>query len=221
MKVINIHPNIGKKCPDLKIACLECNVQVQTSQQGLLDLIANKTKELESSLSTEGIHQIESVAFTRQAYKDLGKEPSRYRPSAEALLRRVIKGKGLYQINNVVDLLNLVSILTGYSIGGYDADKIEGEINMGVGEEGEPYQAIGRGKLNIACLPVLRDDLGVFGSPTSDSERTMVRPETKRFLMTIFHFNGTDEALNSVLLISKKYLSEFGVANVIEEMIYK
>lgn len=93
----------------------------------------------------------------RQAYKRLGKDPNRYRPSSEALRRRILRELPLYKVDTLVDLINLVSIRSGYSIGGFDADKIAGgSLVLGVGREGEIYHGIGRGELNIAglaCLP--------------------------------------------------------------------
>jgi len=126
-------------------------------------------------------------------YRKIGKDPSRYRPSAEALLRRVASGKGLYKINNVVDLLNLVSIDSGFSIGGYNAAKINGDIQLGIGRKDEPYKGIGRGEINIEFLPIFRDELGAFGSPTSDSVRTSITNECSQFLMIILSFQGNHE----------------------------
>jgi DNA/RNA-binding domain of Phe-tRNA-synthetase-like protein len=128
--------------------------------------------------------------------------------SAEALLRRVANGKGLYRISNVVDQLNLVSVTSGFSIGGYDEEQIVGNIHLGIGAKDEPYQGIGRGELNIAGLPVFRDDLGAFGTPTSDSERTSVSEKTHRFLMIIIDFGGQGELENAGAMavgLLKKY----------------
>ena len=156
----------------------------------LLSLISKELSNIQSTLEVTEINKIPTIQSSREGYKTLGKEPSRYRLSAEALLRRIVKGKGLYHINNAVDALNLVSAKSGFSIGGYDVDKIEGSIKLGIGKNGEPYQAIGRGALNIEYLPVFRDDLGAFGSPTSDSVRTMVTEKTTKFLMLFFNFGG-------------------------------
>jgi DNA/RNA-binding domain of Phe-tRNA-synthetase-like protein len=121
----------------------------------------------------------------------------------------VVKSSEIYQINNVVDLLNLVSISTGFSIGGYDAEKIEGDIIFGIGEKNEPYTGIGRGELNIEFLPVFRDATGAFGTPTSDSVRTSVSLETKRFLMIIVDFGGEElqlsEATDLAVALLEKY----------------
>ena len=184
---------VREACPSIRTGCLFSRVKVQPSPPELLHFIQEKLHEITKKQALENIHDLLALSANREAYKALGKDPSRYRPSAEALLRRVVQGKGLYQVNNVVDALNLVSVSSGYSIGGYDAAKISGLIRLGRGEEGEPYEAIGRGELNIHGLPVLRDDLGAFGSPTSDSVRTMVTEETGWFLVVVFDFGGNEQ----------------------------
>ncbi len=190
---IQIDPEIRQRCPALQLGCLRMEVKVEPSSSALEAMIDERAAALAASLPLEKISSLEKVRSSREAYKALGKKPGRYRPSAEALLRRVVSGKGLYRINNVVDLLNFISIDTGYSIGGYDAGAIIPPVTLGIGREGEPYQAVGRGELNIGRLPVLRDQLGAFGSPTSDSERTMVREETGDFLLVFFNFGAHPE----------------------------
>lgn len=186
---IKLSPEIKEKCPNLILACIQATVKVEPASNALIAAIKDTTEKLGAQWEVEQISQIPAIQATREAYKKLGKKPGRYRPSAEALLRRVISDKGLYQINNVVDSLNLLSISSAYSIGGYDLDKIQGDVRLGIGQPGEPYQAIARGALNIANLPIFRDDLGAFGSPTSDSVRTMVTENTHHFLMIIFAFS--------------------------------
>ena len=149
-----------------------------------------------------------AIEASRKAYKACGKDPARYRLSAEALLRRIVNRGEIYQINNVVDLLNLVSVTTGFSIGGYDSEKINGKIIFGIGKPNEPYIGIGRGELNIENIPVFRDETGAFGTPTSDSERTSVSLETKRFLMIIIDYSPEgklDEATNMAVKFLEKY----------------
>ena len=109
-----------------------------------------------------------------------------------------------------MDLLNLVSVKSGFSIGGYDAEKILGEVILGIGKANEPYEAIGRGELNIEFLPTFRDSSGAFGSPTSDSTRTMVTPKTTRFLMPIFNFGGhqnLQEAMDLAIFLLRQFAS--------------
>lgn len=212
---IHLSEEIKVKCPDLVLGCIQCQVNVGPEDPALSAEVDAYCEELIASMDLAQLKERPKIAATRQAYKILGKEPSRYRPSAEALCRRVLQGKGLYRVNNVVDLLNLVSLRSGYSIGGWDVSRIEGPAVLGIGREDEPYAAIGRGALNIACFPVFRDDKGAFGTPTSDSQRTMVRPETKEFLMVIYGF-GYEEGLKEAMEHAVKLLKKYGGADSLE-----
>lgn len=192
----------------LRLGCIEADVKVAESSEALWTEINFRIEQLRQSLVIEDISGIPAIKSSRKAYKACGKDPARYRLSAEALLRRVVSGKGLYEISNVVDQLNLVSITSGFSIGGYDANQIQGDISFGIGRTGEPYTGIGKGELNIENLPVFRDELGAFGTPTSDSQRTEVTSQTKRFLMILIDFGGDDqlnEALQYSVSLLKKY----------------
>ena len=134
-----------------------------------------------------------AIQATRQAYKQCGKDPSRYRPSSEALCRRLLRGIPLYQIDTLVDLINLASIYSGHSIGGFDRDKIQGDtLTLGIGRAGEPYEGIGRGPLNIEGMPVYRDALGGIGTPTSDHERTKLTLGTTRLLAIMNGYSGRE-----------------------------
>jgi DNA/RNA-binding domain of Phe-tRNA-synthetase-like protein len=209
MHTISISDNLARKVPDIQLSCIECEVLTEKVNKHLWSVIQNKINELSIKLKVEDVSKIPSISASRRGYKACGKDPARYRLSAEALLRRVVKSSEIYQINNVVDLLNLVSISTGFSIGGYDAEKIEGDIIFGIGEKNEPYTGIGRGELNIEFLPVFRDAIGAFGTPTSDSVRTSVSLETKRFLMIIVDFGGEElqlsEATDLAVALLEKY----------------
>lgn len=206
--LIHIGPEVREKCPSLELGCIRSRVKVAPSGEELLALIDERAEALAASLAMEAISRLDVVQSTREAYKATGKKPGRYRPSAEALLRRIVGGKGLYRINNVVDVLNYLSITTFYSIGGYDLDRVAGAVELGIGREGEPYQAIARGPLNIEGLPVLRDALGAFGTPTSDSERTQVRPQTTHFAMVVFNFGG-QAGLEGVCQEAVEWLGRF------------
>ena len=192
MTKITISPELKTCCPKLKLACIEARVSIAESPEELLSDINMQIEKLSATLALEDISKLDAIEASRKAYKACGKDPARYRLSAEALLRRIVCGKGLYQINNVVDQLNLVSIASGFSIGGYDADRIQGDIIFGIGRAGEPYSGIGKGELNIENLPVFRDEPGAFGTPTSDSQRTEVTSRTQRFLMILIDFGGSD-----------------------------
>ena len=205
---ISISPEVKSKCPLLQLGCIQCHLKVKNEYPELLQLIQTELEELQQNLQVEDIAKISTIQASRIGYKALGKDPARYRLSAEALLRRVVKGKGLYQVNNVVDLLNLVSVKSGFSIGGYDVEKIQGNVELNIGKANEPYEAIGRGTLNIEFLPTFRDELGPFGSPTSDSVRTMVTAQTQKFLMPIFNFAG-EESLEQTMKDAIVLLEEF------------
>ncbi|RUT79045.1 B3/B4 domain-containing protein [Ancylomarina longa] len=205
---IEIEEKLKMTCPNLQLGAIECNVNMQTNCPKLWEEIKNYTERIENNLSFESIREISAIQNSRKAYRTIGKDPSRYRLSSEALLRRLVNKKGLYQINNVVDLLNLVSVHSGFSIGGYNADKIKGIIRFGIGEAHEVYQGIGRGILNIDKLPVFRDDISAFGSPTSDSPRTQIDDNCKRFLMIFISFqmeNGLLEAMDFAQSLLVKY----------------
>ncbi len=208
MQTISISDNLLDKVPELQLSCIECDVSMSNLNNQLWGDIRDKVAELSTNLKVEEISKIPAIMASRKAYKASGKDPARYRLSAEALLRRVIKRGEIYQINNVVDLLNLVSISTGFSIGGYDARTIVGNIIFGIGKENEAYSGIGRGELNIAFMPVFRDEKGAFGSPTSDSVRTSVSLQTARFLMIIVgfdHSGNLKEATNLAVALLEKY----------------
>ncbi|MEZ4886893.1 MAG: phenylalanine--tRNA ligase beta subunit-related protein [Chitinophagales bacterium] len=193
MTTITLSPDLLQCCPNIHLGCIQSKVTILEEYPRLNQLIEATTTDIASKLQTADIKDLPNIANSRTAYKKLGQDPSRYRLSAEALLRRVVSGKGIYHINNVVDLLNLVSMQSGYSIGGYDADKIEGAAIFGVGELNEPYEAIGKGQFNIHKLPTFRDEQGAFGTPTSDSVRTMVRTDTQHFLMVLIDYAGSGD----------------------------
>lgn len=134
--------------------------------------------------------RIEALAEARTLYKSFGMDPSRHRPSSEALLRRVLKGLDLYRINNVVDCCNLASLQFLLPIGLYDLDRIEGDVTLRRGAEGEEYAGIRKGPVNLAGRLGLFDEKGPFGSPTSDSARTCVSPETSNLLAVVMATAG-------------------------------
>jgi DNA/RNA-binding domain of Phe-tRNA-synthetase-like protein len=215
MKHTEISQDLKILCPHLRLGCIHAQVTVTESAPDFLLKMQEQCNQIAKTLTIEHISKIPAISASRQAYKMCGKDPARYRLSAEALLRRVVSGKGLYQISNVVDQLNLVSISTGFSIGGYDADQIQGDIIFGIGRPGEPYQAIGRGALNIENLPVFRDEIGAFGTPTSDSERTEVNNQTKHFLMILIDFEAGQQ-LEASIELSVGFLKDYCNADNIE-----
>ena len=218
MIAITIDPDIADKLPNLILGGILVCVTIEPSGENLTNLIDDQLKLLQPSLDPESIRNMPAVKANKDAYRKLGKDPNRYRPASEALLRRVASGKGLYAINNVVDILNLISIKSGYSICGYDFDAIVGNIRMGIGQAGEPYEGIGRGELNIESLPVFRDDQGAFGTPTSDSVRTQVGLQTKQFLMIIIGFESP-ESINQSLDEAQDLLTRYAKGELMDRFI--
>lgn len=187
---VSLSEKIAKACPELHVVVVACDVKNTASDILLWQEIAEVENAIRTSGKLEDINKFPPIQATRQAYKRLGKDPNRYRPSAEALRRRIFRELPLYKVDTLVDIINLLSIESGYSIGGFDAAKINGDLVLGVGKEGEIYHGIGRGELNIAGLPVYRDNLGGIGTPTSDEERTKIDINTTKLLMIINGYSG-------------------------------
>lgn len=195
--VFCISDDIRERCPDYTGAAVVASVRNTECCEELWTEIAHFIEEYRSRYTTDSIKLMPSIEATREMYKRCGKDPSRYRPSGEALVRRTLKGNDLYRVSTVVDLINLASIAYGYSISGLDADKIQGDVlTLGIGQEGEPYEGIGRGPLNIAGMPVWRDELGGIATPTSDNVRTKIDLGTTRLLCIV---NGYDGNRNDTL----------------------
>lgn len=151
-------------------------------------------ERIRSETRVEQVAQLDSVRHVRQMFNKWGVDPTRYRPSSEALLRRVTQGKGLYRISNIVDVCNLGSIETGWPYGLYDRSAIEPLITFRVGRAGETYEGIGKQTWHLDGRPVLADAAGPFGSPISDSTRTMIRNSTRAILAVIYAPAGTPDA---------------------------
>lgn len=190
---IVVSSEIQTVCPEFIGACVEAKVSNSPYCQPLWDEIDAMGNKYRSILTTESLKQLSGIAATRRVYRACGKDPSRYRPASEALIRRQLTNKSLYQIDTLVDLTNLASIAYGYSIGGFDADKFDGDtLTLGIGRAGEPYEGISRGMINIEGLPVYRDAIGGVGTPTSDNERTKITLETTHLVVLINGYDGNE-----------------------------
>uniref|UniRef100_UPI003FF0628F B3/B4 domain-containing protein n=1 Tax=Prevotella sp. TaxID=59823 RepID=UPI003FF0628F len=209
MEII-VEDKIETVCPSFVGACVEADVENSAYSEELWKLIDEQCEKFRQTLTTDTVKDISAIAATRRVYKACGKDPSRYRPSSEALIRRVLQGKQLYQIDTLVDLINLASITYGYSIGGFDAGKFSGDtLSLGVGREGEPYEGIGRGMLNIAGLPVYRDAIGGVGTPTSDNERTKMGLATRRLVALVNGYDGNEETVRATAQLIIRLVERF------------
>ena len=189
---VTIDAKLKAKCPRAALGCVTAHVKAEASPAELLQEMKTRENEIQKLPFPRGVLESMQVETTRKAYKALGKDPARYRNSAEALLRRVVGGKGLPEINAVVDVINLVSVESRLPVGLYDLGHVVGDIVFRAGREGETYKGIGKYDLNLEGLPLFADTVGPHGSATSDSERTMVTSATKQVLAIIVSFSGTE-----------------------------
>jgi len=189
---VTIDPKLKTKCPRTALGCVTARVEAGASPAALLEEMKARETEIQKLPFPRGVLESPQIVAARAAYKALGKDPARYRGSAEALLRRVVAGKGLPQINSVLDVINLVSVESRLPVGLYDLGHVTGEIVFRAGLAGETYKGIGKYDLNLEGLPLFADTAGPHGSPTSDSERTMVTAATKEVLAVIVSFGGAE-----------------------------
>src|ERR1700682_5041266 len=189
---LTIDDALKAKSPKAALGCVSAQVQAAASPVALITELHNCEQAILRLLEPRSVLDSPQILATRAAYKALGKDPARYRGSAEALLRRVIAGKGLPQINAVVDIINLVSVESRLPIGLYDLAHVQGDIVFRAGRAGETYKGIGKYDLNLEGFPLFADALGPHGSATSDSERTMVTPATTRVLAIVVSFGGAE-----------------------------
>lgn len=221
MEII-VSNEIENVCPNFIGACVEAKVKNSQYCQNLWNEINTLGEEFKNKLTIETLKEISGIAATRRIYRICGKDPSRYRPAAEALIRRILQGKTLYQIDTLVDLINLASMKYGYSLGGFDADKFIGNtLELGVGKEGEPYEGIGRGMINIQGLPVYRDGIGGVGTPTSDNERTKITINTNHLLVLINGYDGNEALVRQNAEFVQQLIKRFCESDGGSYFIYK
>lgn len=201
---------------NIQLAVTKISFKNSAKNQAMWDELLDPLNEQISTNDTlEDIRNSEQIKATKAGYKELGKGPSRFRPSSDALWRRVVKGKGLYQINALVDLNNYLSLKYKMPFGSYDLDKISGDITLTKGESGASYAGIGKSDIYIENLLVLADDDGPFGSPTSDSTRAMISDDTVSGLMVgyLFGFSSADitELQDGVVDVVGRFLDDGAV----------
>jgi len=217
-KLIEISEEIKSLWPATSIGSITSEVSVKESDEELKKTLNREAENLRQSTEVEEISKIPQIQAGRKAYKAFGKAPARYRLSSEALLRRILKGQGMYFVNNIVEINNLLSIQSFHPICAFDREKINYPIMFRLGKKDEIYYGIGRGELNIENLPVFADCLGALGSPTSDSERVKITPDTTLLHMNIIAFNG-EETLSHHLNSLKKLLETYAEARSIDAQI--
>lgn len=204
-----IDPRIVEVCPEMRIGLINATVVNEPTCDALWAEIEEAAEDIRRQYELLEINQRPAIAGTRRLYKALGKDPSRYRVASEALCRRIIRGLGIYRLTTLIDVVNLVSIKSGYAISGLDADCIVGDtLTMSVGTADDVYHGIGRGELNIEGMPVYRDAAGPIATPTSDEERTKFTDKTVKAQININAFAPEmpiEEATEWMASLLKKY----------------
>jgi DNA/RNA-binding domain of Phe-tRNA-synthetase-like protein len=208
MPALAIDSALKTKCPGSALGLLIARVNTFETPSALLGEMKSAEAQILQVREPRALLECSKILATRSGYKALGKDPARYRGSAEALLRRILSGKSLPQINCVVDIINLVSVESRFPIGLYDLAYVHGSILFRAGLAGETYKGIGKYDLNLEGLPVFCDEMGPHGSPTSDSERTMVTSATRHVAAVLVSFGGPDDlqsALDRMSALLQKY----------------
>ena len=213
--IIRIEREILDKLPSFNILAYLMDVKLMDS-----DIIEDEIKKYESMIkeeySLEEVLNIPLIKEARDSYKKLGKDPSRYRLAVESLYRRLVKGYGLYRINNLVDAGNILSIKLARSTAILDYEKIVGDVTIRLGREDDLYFGIGRGQINVSNIPVYVDEVGPFGSTTSDTERTMITNTTKKILVFVICFSETEIEKDKIETVS--IFKKYAAAENIEEI---
>ena len=212
---ITIKKEVLNILPSFNIHAFTMDVKVEDSK-----IIENKLQELEKEINEkfilEQVLQIPSIKNARDAYKKLGKDPSRYRLACESLFRRLVKGNGLYRVNNVVDAGNVLSIELAKSTAVLDYNKLQGDIHIRIGTNDDIYYGIGRGLINVSNIPLYVDEVSPFGSPTSDTERTSIDFNTTKILLMVICFDDLDKDIIEEL--SLKTFKDYAYAQNIEKI---
>jgi DNA/RNA-binding domain of Phe-tRNA-synthetase-like protein len=204
---LSISPDLRAKVPSVAVGWITATVHNTQHDKTIWREIEAAASRFQGMIMDEA-RKFPPIKALRDAYRTLGNDPTRYRGSNEALVRRITQGKALYRVNTVVDINNLITLETLHSAGTFDLEQVQPPIIFRVGQPGESYSGIGRGEIKIEGLPVFADELGPFGSTTSDSERTMVRLETTGIMMVVISFLGTegmDRAVERVAWLLERY----------------
>lgn len=221
MKTIIKSGQIADKIKDLKLGLVEATQIMVLPGDALFEQELHElVTELKQKFQDMAPSDDPVVSATRRMYRQVGWEPTKYRPSSEALIRRLIQGKGLYRINNLVDYGNLVSARFHIPMGLYDLDNVQGDIYIDVGNEGESYEGISKPKISAGGKIILRDNDGVFGNPTADSKRTSITEKTNHVLAIFFVSSTIDDsyARNTIESLAQ-YYRRFTTDKIITEIV--
>lgn len=207
---VKISEEVKNLVPSCALGVILYRAKIEKASDELTAYFNSVTDEIGSKYESKDIAEMPHIRPTRKAYKALGKDPHSYRSAAEQMLRRIILNKGLYHVNNAVDINNIISVTSGYSIGSYDTEKIVGDAVLCRAPEGTHYKGIGKDtyEYNVEFLPAMFDDEGCFGNPSSDSQRTMLKNGQREVLWIFYAFDGR-EGLDYWMDETERLLSEY------------
>lgn len=182
-----INASLGSKIPDFKAGVITYHdIKVGESPQMVKGRLQLFQESIFFDLQEKGLTDFPGIKEWRQVFKAAGTDPSRYRPSAEALYRRIKKQNYLTSVNSAIDLNNFFSLQYEVPIGIYNRDHISGNTVIKIGEAGDEYTGINGRTNSMLNMITSADDLGPFGSPFVDSERTMVTEQTEQALQIVY-----------------------------------
>ncbi len=214
---------IGIELPGVKLGVLEADdlhvVPVDIALAKFMDEVCDRTRR---EFTLESLAEAQETRLVRAMFREWDMDPSKYRPSSEALLRRVVQGKSLYRVSNVVDICNVGSIEVGWPFGCYDRSQITAPIIFRHGAADETYEGIGKKMWHLEGRPVLADPDGPFGSPISDSTRSMITESAREILTVIYAPAGvSDASLERALARLGERLTQLAGAHATRASIYR
>ncbi len=222
MLEVTVHPELQQLLPDACFGMVSAQrVQVRAHDPALWTLLQELGERLRSAYNGKAAADRPEIAATRRAYRALGDDPTHYRPANEALLRRVLSQRAFPQINTIVDINNYVSLESGFALGCYDVAHIAGPVVVRRGAPDEQYLPIGKPAVNAANRLVLVDEQGIFGSPTADSQRTMVTHSANNVLFVVFGFGALHDAVEQALERSASFLEQFCGATIADQRVIR
>lgn len=201
--------------PGVQLGIIEADeVRVASLTPELAKLMDEVCARKQREFTLETLAESEPVRAVRAMFREWGMDPSKYRPSSEALLRRVVQGKGLYRVSNIVDIGNLGSLETAWPYGCYDRSKITAPVALRHGAAGEKYEDIGKQVWHLEGRPVLADPQGPFGSPISDSTRSMIAESAAQIMIVIYApARASDSSLNAAITRLKDRLTQYAATS--------
>jgi DNA/RNA-binding domain of Phe-tRNA-synthetase-like protein len=207
--------------PGVRLGVVEADgasiVLVHPDLAKLMDEVCARKR---AEFTVESLAEAEPVRAVRAMFREWGMDPSKHRPSSEALLRRVVQGKGLYRVSNVVDIGNLGSLETGWPCGCYDRSKINPPVTLRRGAASEKYEGIGKQTWHLEGRPVLTDPAGPFGSPISDSTRSMITESATQIMIVIYApARVTDASVLFAMTRLQERLTQFASASEVRSEI--